>query len=72
MSFLEGSWFLTSAFIIIIVLLVDPKSSVTGANTNPVLGLFSSQSSGQQFLYNFSAVLILFFFILTTALNLNN
>ena len=51
MNLLESSWFLISSMIIGIVLLVDPKSS----NTNAVSGLFSSPSSGQQFIYNFSA-----------------
>jgi len=68
MNLLESSWFLISSMIIGIVLLVDPKSS----NTNAVSGLFSSPSSGQQFIYNFSAVLILIFFVLTTVLSLNN
>ena len=72
MNFLESSWFLISSLIIVIVLLVDPKSSLAGSDTNAVLGLFSSPSSGQQFIYNFSAVLIVFFFILTTILSLNN
>jgi len=70
MSLLESSWFLISSLIIVIVLLVDPKSSLAGSDTNAVLGLFSSPSSGQQFIYNFSAVLILSFFILTTVLSL--
>ena len=61
-----------SSLIIIIVLLVDPKSSLAGSNTNAVLGLFSSPSSGQQFIYRFSAVLIFAFFALTTVLSLSN
>ena len=69
MNFVESSWFLISSLIILVVLLVDPKSSLTGSNTNAVLGLFSSPSSGQQFIYNFSAVLILLFFVLTTVLS---
>jgi len=72
MDVLESSWFLVSSLIIGIVLLVDPKSSLTGSNTNAVLGLFSSPSSGQQFIYNFSAILILSFFLLTIVLSLNN
>ena len=72
MSLLESSWFLISFLIILIVLLLDPKSSITGSNTNAVLGLFSSPSSGQQFIYNFSAVLISLFFVLTTVLSLIN
>ena len=72
MDLLESSWFLISSLIIIIVLLVDPKSSLAGSNTNAVLGLFSSPSSGQQFIYRFSAVLIFAFFALTTVLSLSN
>ena len=72
MSLLESSWFLISILIIAIVLILDPKSSITGSSTNTVLGLFSSASSGQKFIYNFSAILILLFFVLTTLLSLNN
>lgn len=72
MSLLESSWFLISSMIIGIVLLVDPKSSLTSSNTNPIVGLFSSPSSGQEFIYNFSAVLIVSFFVLTTILSLDN
>ena len=72
MSLLESSWFLISILIIVIVLILDPKSSITGSSTNSVLGLFSSASSGQKFIYNFSAILILLFFVLTTLLSLNN
>ena len=70
MDLLETSWFLISALIIGIVLLVDPKSSLTGSGTNAVLGLFSSPSSGQQFIYTFSAILIVLFYVLTTVLSL--
>jgi protein translocase SecG subunit len=72
MSLLESSWFLISTLIIVIVMLVDPKSSLAGSSANSVLGLFSSPTSGQQFIYNFSAVLILLFFVLTIALSLGN
>jgi len=72
MNFIEGGWFLISFLIILIVLLIDPKSSIIGTNKNAVLGLFSSPSSGQQFIYNFSAVLITIFFVLTTVLSLNS
>ena len=72
MTLLESSWFLITIFIIGIVLLVDPKSSTTGSAITPVLGLFSSASSGQQFIYNFGAVLISLFFVLTIFLSLNN
>jgi protein translocase SecG subunit len=70
MDLLEGSWFLTSFLIIAIVLLVDPKSSLTSASS--VSGLFSSPSSGQQFIYKFSAILIVVFFILTLIISLGS
>jgi protein translocase SecG subunit len=61
MNLLESIWFIISFLIIVIVLLVDPKDSLTGSSTNNTLGLFSSPSSGQQFIYNFSGILILVF-----------
>ena len=70
MDLLEGSWFLTSFLIIAIVLLVDPKSSLSSSSS--VLGLFSSPSSGQQFIYKFSAILIGVFFILTLSISLGS
>ena len=69
MDLIESSWFILSSVIIVIVLLVDPKSSITGSDTNTVLGF---SNSSEQFIYKFSAVLILVFFILTTVLSLNN
>ncbi len=71
MGLLESSWFLISFLIIAIILIVDPKSSLAGPNTNAVWGLFSSPDSGQQFIYNFSAILIVSFFILTVVLSLS-
>jgi protein translocase SecG subunit len=70
MDLLEGCWFLTSFLIIAIVLLVDPKSSLSSSSS--VLGLFSSPSSGQQFIYKFSAILIGVFFILTLSISLGS
>jgi len=72
MSLLESTWFLVSSLIIAIILLVDPKDSQTVGNSNALLGSFSSPSSAQQFIYNFSAILILSFFVLTTVLSLSN
>ena len=69
MDLIESSWFIISSVIIVIVLVVDPKSSITGSDTNSILGF---SNSGGQFIYKLSAVLILLFFILTTALSLNN
>jgi|TARA_B110000046_G_scaffold2881_1_gene3146 protein translocase SecG subunit len=65
MNLLESSWFLIAFLLIAIVLLVDPKSSITGSTNSSVLGAFSSPSSGQKFIYQFSGVLITVFFILT-------
>jgi len=65
MGLLESSWFLIAFLLIAIVLLVDPKSSIAGSANSSVLGAFSSPSSGQRFIYQFSGVLITVFFILT-------
>jgi len=65
MNLLESSWFLIAFLLIAIVLLVDPKSSISGSTNSSVLGAFSSPSSGQKFIYQFSGVLITVFFILT-------
>ena len=72
MDLLEGSWVFLSTLIILIILLVDPKSSLTGSGSSALIGLFSSPASGQQFIYKFSAVLIITFFILTTVLSINS
>ncbi len=72
MSLLESSWFLLSSLIIIITLVVDPKGSQVGSGTGPFLGLFSNRSSSQQFIYQFSGLLILMFFALTTILSLSS
>jgi protein translocase SecG subunit len=68
MDILESIWFIISFLIILIVLLVDPKSSMVGSNTNAVLGF--SPNTSQQFIFNLSAVLIVLFFVLTTVLSL--
>jgi len=72
MNILDITWFTISFMIIGVVMLVDPKSSITGTNTNAVAGLFASPSSGQQFIYKFSAILITLFFILTIVLSSYN
>tara|TARA_B100000475_G_C14901580_1_gene274919 strand:- start:402 stop:620 length:219 start_codon:yes stop_codon:yes gene_type:complete len=69
MNILENSWFLVAFLIIGIVLLVDPKSSISGSSNSSVLGVFSSPSSGQQFIYRFSAVVIASFFLLSLGLS---
>ena len=72
MNLLESSWFIVSSLIIAIVLLVDPKNSLSGSGTNAALGLLSSPSSSQQTIYRISGVLIAFFFLLTVVLGLSN
>ena len=69
MNILESSWFLIAFLIIGIVLLVDPKSSISGSTNSPVSGMFASPSSGQQFIYRFSAVVIASFFLLSLGLS---
>ena len=71
MNILESSWFIIAFLIIGIILLVDPKSSISGSNNSSVLGAFSSPSSGQQFIYRLSAVAIAGFFIESLILSFN-
>jgi hypothetical protein len=66
MSLLETIWFILA---ILIILLVDPKSSVYGLSNNTLLSGFSSPSSKQSFIYTLSAVLIATFFILTVIIS---
>jgi len=72
MSLLESGWFLVTFLIIAIILTVDPKNSTTGSNPVASLGIFSSPSSGQNFIYRLSAILIAIFFVLTTVLSFIN
>ena len=69
MSLLESSWILVALLIIAVVLLIDPKSSASGAGVNSVLGGLATPSSEQKFLYRVSAGLIATFFILTIILS---
>ncbi len=69
MNTLESIWFLTTFLIIVIVLLVDPKSSISGSANDSVLGRFTSPSSDQQFVYYFSALIIGSFFFLSLGLS---
>ena len=69
MNILESTWFLTAFLIIGIVLAVDTKSSISGSNNSSVLGMFSSPSSGQQFIYRVSAIVIASFFLLSLGLS---
>ena len=65
MNLLESIWFIVAFLLIAIVLLVDPKNSTTGSSNSSVLGIFSSPSSGQRFIYQLSARLIAVFLVLT-------
>mgnify|MGYP006171773995 CR=1 FL=1 len=69
MTLLESIWFVITFLIISVVLLIDPKSSAASGGNNPVIGVFSSPSSGQSFIYRVSAVLIILFYILTIVLS---
>ena len=69
MNILESAWFLTALLLVGIVLSVDTKSSISGSSNSSVLGMFSSPSSGQQFIYRLSAVVIASFFILSLGLS---
>jgi protein translocase SecG subunit len=71
MNVYESVWFLITISIIAIVLVIDPKASAPNPNLNPVSGFFSSASSGQNFIYRFSALLILLFYVVTILLSYN-
>ena len=72
MSLLESCWFLVAFLIIAIILLVDPASSTSGFGANSVLSGLATPSSQQKFVYRFSALLIVSFFLLTTILSVLN
>ena len=71
MTIIESIWFAIALALIAIVLIIDPKSSVTSSSISTVSGFFSSPSSGQSFIYQFSAVLIVLFYVLTVLLSYN-
>jgi len=71
MNIIESIWFLTVIALIAIVLIIDPKDSVPNSNLSPVSGFFSSPSSSKNFIYRFSAVLIILFYVLTILLSYN-
>ncbi len=71
MNVYESVWFLITISIIAIVLVIDPKASAPNSNLNLVSGFFSSASSGQSFIYRFSALLILLFYVVTILLSYN-
>ena len=71
MSIVETVWFAITFSIIAIVIVIDPKNSVPNSSTSPVSGFFSSPSSGQNFIYRFSALLIILFYVLTILLSYN-
>ena len=67
MTVFDAAWFAIAIIIIAIVLVIDPKSTLQ--NSNNMAGVFESSSSGQQFIYKLSAVLIATFYVLTIYLN---
>ena len=67
MNIYESIWFLITISIIAIVLAIDPKAS----SPNPVSGFFTSASSEEKFIYRFSALLILLFYVVTILLSYN-
>lgn len=71
MNITESIWFAIAIAIIAIVLIIDPKASTTSSSLTPVSGFFSSPSSGQSFIYRFSALLIILFYVLTILLSYN-
>ena len=71
MTLVESIWFGIQLFIIVIVLLIDPKNSMNGTSNATIMSSFSSPSSGQSFIYRLSALLITLFYILTIILSYN-
>jgi protein translocase SecG subunit len=71
MTIVEIIWFTITCSIIGIVLVIDPKNSVPSSGTSPISGFFASPSSGQNFIYRFSALLIILFYVLTIVLSYN-
>ena len=69
MGLLENIWFLTTFMIISIILLTDPKESSSGYGSSPLVGLFSSTSSGQKFVTRFNWALIAIFLVLSVVLS---
>jgi protein translocase SecG subunit len=71
MNVIESVWFIVVIALLAIVLIIDPKDSVPNSTLSPVSGFFSSPSSGKSFIYRFSALLIVFFYVLTILLSYN-
>jgi|MDSY01.1.fsa_nt_gb protein translocase SecG subunit len=71
MNIIESIWFAIAITLIAIVLVIDPKASVSSTSLSPVSGFFSSPSSSQSFIYRFSALLIILFYVLTILLSYN-
>ena len=69
MSLLENIWGLTTIAIISIILLTNPKESSSGYGNSPLVGLFSSTSTGNKFISRLNWALILIFVLLTTVLS---
>ena len=71
MDIVEGLWVLINLAIILIVLLVDPKNTASSIGSASILTGFESARSRQNFIYKFSAIIIVSFYILTIKLSLN-
>ena len=58
MSLLEKFWIIINISIISIILLTDPKSSISGARDTQFSTIFASASDGQKFIKQLNWVLI--------------
>ena len=70
MTILEKIWILISVAIIFIILLTEPKTPVGNTSFGSQFsGLFESASDGQKFIKQLNWILIVSFFLITTALS---
>ena len=69
MTILEKVWILVTISIISIILLTDPKASISGAWGNQLSTVFASASDGQKFIKQLNWALIITFFLLTLSLS---
>lgn len=65
-------WFFICFTLIAIVIIVDPKTSNMGSGSNQNMGIFSSSTSEQRFIYRLSAILIFAYLLLSLILNLSD
>ena len=72
MTLLEKVWILISISIIFIILVTDPKNSISGAWGNQLSTIFASASDGQNFIKQLNWVLITAFFLITVSLSYFN